>query len=93
MKTRFVPPDRKTHGVGNRLINAGNAELAGSSAVGLAGQRDRIADAKLFGRRELTRDEDCRQLLALRRDARYQPCDRREDRECRQEYQESVMHA
>ena len=29
MKTRFVPPDGKTDRVGNRLINAGNAELAG----------------------------------------------------------------
>ncbi len=89
MKTRFVPPDGKTHRVGNRLVNAGNAELAGSCAVGLARQRDRIADAKLFGRRELARDEDCRQLLALRDDARYGPCDR-EDRERRQKNQESV---
>ncbi len=46
METRFVPLGGKAHRIGNRLVDAGNAELAGSSAVGLARKRDGIADVQ-----------------------------------------------
>ena len=36
METRFVPLRGKTHRIGNRLIDAGDAELAGSSAIRFA---------------------------------------------------------
>ena len=68
MKTRLVPLCGKTHRIGNRLIQSDNAELSGSAAIGLARQRDRIADAQRFRSSELPRDEDCRELLALRCD-------------------------
>jgi hypothetical protein len=66
METRFVPRCRKTHRIGNRLIDAGDAEPSGGSAIGLARKRDGIAYAKPFRSRQLPRDEDCGGFLALR---------------------------
>ena len=79
MEARFVPLRGKTHRIGNRLVDAGNAELAGSSAIGLARERDCIADLQSFRSRELARDEDRGQLLGLRGGVRCgPPGDRRE---------------
>lgn len=73
MESRFVPLRGKTHRIGNRLIDAGNTELAGSSAIGFACKRDRIADVQPFGSSQLARDQDRGQLLGLCRDGRCGP--------------------
>ena len=73
MKTRVVPLRGKTHRISNGLIQSDNAELSGSAAIGLARQRDRVADAQPFRGRQLSGDEDCRWLLALRCGIWYRP--------------------
>lgn len=67
MKPRLHPLDGQAHRIGDRLVGAGDTELAGSNAVRLRCERNGIADAKAFCCRELSCDEDCGQLLGLRR--------------------------
>ena len=89
MKSRFVPLCSKTHRIGNRLIQAGNAELARTSAVGFVRKRHRIANVQPFSSRKLPGDEDCGHFLGLRRGVRGgPPGDRRERCEGENENQE-----
>ncbi len=80
METRFVPRRGKAHRIGNRLVDAGDAEPARSRAVWFARERDRIADAQTFGGRQLPGDEDCGQLLGLRGGVRNRPPGNRGER-------------